>query len=233
MRILSTGLVLSLLTGCAVFPRQETLSQAGFPNYDTTPISAKEMQLLMPGEWYQVRLPERDGRSLFVRGIFHNGYVGRLQECDENSLTLTDVTKCTFFDPTSALRHLPLWGSYFEEGGMSYKNEPTPVTVRRTQLMWIEPISAEKAEPFRRYHEITNMSFEFPANSDSMTQNVQFPELESLLPDAGFLLPNPDLEETFSQRRIEILEMQADQWYFVIMRQEGRGSSKNKKAHLG
>ena len=186
MRILPARLALCLLTGCAVFPRQETLSPVGYPNYDTTPISAKEMQLLVPGEWYQVRLPERDGRSLFVRGIFRNGYVGRLQVCDENSLTLTDVTKCTDFDSTSALRHLPLWGSHFENGWGFCKNESAPVTVRRTQIMWFEPISAEKAEPFRRYDEIVNSSFELPASSDSTSQNAPVAEL-SPCPDSSFL----------------------------------------------
>lgn len=232
MRFLATGIAISLLTGCAVFPHQETLSPVGYPNYDTTPVSAKEMQCLVPGEWYQVRLPERDGRSHFVRGIFRNGYVGRLQECDENSLTLTDVTKCTDFDSTSALRHLPLWGSHFEEGWGTCKNKSGPVTVPRTQLMWFEPISAEKAEPFRRFDEIVNTTFSTPASSDSTSQNAPVPEL-SFLPDTSFLLPNPELEEVLSRRRIEILEIQADQWYFVVMRQAGRGSSKNVKAHLG
>ena len=231
MRILPACLALCLLTGCAVFPRQET-SSLGFPNYDTTPVSAKEMQLLVPGEWYQVRLPERDGRSHFVRGIFRNGYVGRLQECDENSLTLTDVTKCTDFDSTSALRHLPLWGSHFENGWGGCKNESAPVTVRRTQIMWFEPISAEKAEPFRRFDEIMNTSFDLPANSDSTSQNAPVPEL-SPFPDSSFLLPHPQREEVLSRRRIEILEMQADQWYFVYMRREERNSPRNVKAHLG
>ncbi len=231
MRFLSTGIALSMLTGCAVFPHQET-SSLGFPNYDTTPVSAQEMQWLVPGEWYQVRLPERDGRSLLVRGIFRNGYVGRLQECDENSLTLTDVTKCTDFDSTSTLRHLPLWGSYFENGWTNCKNESAPVTVRRTQLMWVEPISAEKAEPFRRFDEIVNTTFSTPASSDATSQKAPVAEL-SPLPDSSFLFPNPQREEVLSRRRIEILEMQADQWYFVVMRQAGRGSSKNVKAHLG
>ena len=230
MRILCGCFMLLLLTGCAMFPRQET-SPVGYPNYDTTPVSAKEMQCLVPGEWYQVRLPEKDGRSLFVRGIFRNGYVGRLQKCDEDSLTLTDVTKCTDFDSTSALRHLPLWGSHFENGWSSCKNEP-PETVRRTQIMWFGPISAEKAEPFRRFDEIASSSFEVPSSNDSTSQNAPVPEL-SLMPDSSFLLPNPEREERLSRKRIEILEMEADQWYFVVMRQAGRGSSKNVKVHLG
>jgi len=215
-----------------MFPREETTSAVGYPNYDTTPVSAKEMQCLVPGEWYQVRLPEKDGQSHFVRGIFRNGYVGRLQESDEDSLTLTDVTKCTFFDSTSALRRLPLWGSYFENGWSSCKNESAPVTVRRTQLMWFEPISAEKAEPFRRFDEIMNTSFDLSANSDSTSQNAPVPEM-SPFPDSSFLLPNPEREERLSRRRIEILEMQADQWYFVAMRREERGSPENRIAHLG
>ncbi|MCX7411123.1 MAG: hypothetical protein NTZ32_23860 [Planctomycetales bacterium] len=232
MRVLCACLLLLLLTGCAMFPRQETTSPVGYPNYDTTPVSAKEMQCLVPGEWYQVRLPEKDGRSLMVRGIFRNGYVGRLQECDENSLTLTDVTKCTDFDSTSALRHLPLWGSHFENGCGGCKNESAPVTVRRTQLMWFEPISVEKAEPFRRFDEIMNTSFDLSANSDSTSQNAPVPEM-SPFPDSSFLLPNPEREERLSRRRIEILEMQADQWYFVAMRREERGSPENRIAHLG
>ena len=231
MRTLSACLLLLLLTGCAMFPRQETTSPVGYPNYDTTPVSAKEMQSLVPGEWYQVRLPEKDGQSHFVRGIFRNGYVGRLQECDEDSLTLTDVTKCTDFESTSALRHLPLWGSHFENGWSSCKNEP-PVTVRRTQIMWFGPISAEKAEPFRRFDEIASSSFEVPSSNDSTSQNAPVPEL-SLMPDSSFLLPNPEREERLSRRRIEILEMQADQWYFVYMRREERNSPRNVKAHLG
>ena len=223
LRVLFTGLIVSLLAGCTVFPRQETSSETDFPNYDTTPVSAQEMQLLVPGEWYQVRLPEKDGRSHMVRGIFRNGYVGRLQECDENSLTLTDVTKCTLFDSTSALRHLPLGGSYFENGWMSCKNESAPVTVRRTQLMWFDRITAEKAEPFRRYDEIMNTSYEFSANT----------QLDGLFPDTSFLLPNPQREEILSQRRIEIREMQAGQWYFVFLSREGPGRSKNPKLHFG
>ena len=98
--------------------------------------------------------------------------------------------------------------------------------------MWFEPISAEKAEPFRRYDEIVNSSFELPASSDSTSQNAPVAEL-SPFPDSSFLLPNPQREEVLSRRRIEILEMQADQWYFVLMRQAGRGSPRNVKAHLG
>ena len=232
MRVLCACFMLLLLAGCAMFPREETTSAVGYPNYDTTPVSAKEMQCLVPGEWYQVRLPEKDGQSHFVRGIFRNGYVGRLQESDEDSLTLTDVTKCTFFDSTSALRRLPLWGSYFENGWSSCKNESAPVTVRRTQLMWFEPISAEKADPFRRFDEIANSSFELPSSSDPTTQNVHG-DLDRLFPDTSFLLPHPQREEVLSHRRIEILEMQADQWYFVYMRREERNSPRNVKAHLG
>jgi hypothetical protein len=98
--------------------------------------------------------------------------------------------------------------------------------------MWVEPISAENAEPFRRFDEIMNTTFSIPASSDSTSQNAPVAEL-SPLPDSSFLFPNPQREEILSRRRIEILEMQADQWYFVVMRQAGRGSSKNVKAHLG
>ncbi len=233
LRGLFIGLIFSLLTGCAVFPRQETTSQTGFPKYDTTPVSAQEMQLLVPGEWYQVRLPEKDGHSLMVRGIFHNGYVGRLQACDENSLTLTDVTKCTLFDSTSALRRLPLVGSSFEYCLESCKNESAPVTIRRTQLMWFNRITAEKADLFRRYHEITNTPFEIAENNDSSSQNTPFGVLDVHLPDTSFLLPNPQREEKLSQRRIEILEMPAGQWYFVYTPWQGQGSSKTMKMHFG
>lgn len=232
MRVLFHCISISLLTGCAVFPPQETTSSLRFPNHDTTPISAEEMHSLVPGEWYQVRLPERDGRSLLVRGIVRNGYVGRLQESDENSLTLTEVTKCTLFDSTSALRHLPFWGSRFEEGWMSCKNQSDPVTVHRTQLMWLEPITPEQAEPFRNFDEIANTSFEIPTSNDSRNQNAPAAEL-SLMPDSSFLLPNPQREEVLSHRRIEILKMQADQWYLVFMRQEGQGTSNSKVVHLG
>ena len=232
LRVLFTGLILCLLTGCAVFPRQELSSETGFPNYDTTPVSAQEMQLLVPGEWYHVRLPEKDGRSLMVRGIFRNGYVGRLQAWDENSLTLTDVTKCTLFDSTSALRRLPLVGSSFENGWLSCKNESAPVTVRRAQLMWFEKISAEKAEPFRRYDEIMDTPIELAANNDSTSENA-FAVFDRSFPDASFLLPNPQSEEKLRQRRIEVLEMQAGQWYFVYTPWEGQGSSKTMKMHFG
>ncbi len=231
-RAISLGLVLSLLTGCAVFPRQET-SSLGFPNYDTTPVSAQEMQLLVPGEWYQVRLPERDGRSLFVRGIFHNGYVGRLQECDENSLSLTDVTKCTLFDSTSAMRHLPLVGSSFENGWETCKNKSGPVTVRRTQAMWVQPISAEEADKFRRYDEMMDQTFELPANIDPTSENAQIAALEHRRADTSFLIPQPQHEEGLVRRRIEIREMQAGQWYFVFTPWVRQGSSRTLKMHFG
>ena len=232
LRVLFTGLIVSLLAGCTVFPRQET-SSIGFPNYDTTPVSAQEMQLLVPGEWYQVRLPEKDGRSHMVRGIFRNGYVGRLQECDENSLTLTDVTKCTLFDSTSALRRLPLVGSSFEYCLESCKNESAPVTIRRTQLMWFNRITAENGDRFRRYSELMNTTFGFSENIDFASQDPQITQLGGLLPDTSFLLPNPQREEILSQRRIEILEIQAGQWYFVTTPWEGTGRSKNPKLHFG
>jgi len=232
MRVLFTSLIVSLLTGCAVFPRQDT-SSLGFPNYDTTPVSAKEMQLLVPGEWYQVRLPEKDGHSHMVRGIFRNGYVGRLQECDEDSLTLTDVTKCSSFDSTSTLRHLPLGGSYFENVWETCKKKSGPVTVRRTQAMWVQPISAEEADKFRRYDEMMDQTFELAANIDPTSENAQIAALEHRGADTSFLIPQPQREEVLVRRRIEIREMQAGQWYFVVMRREGQGSSRNKKVHLG
>ena len=230
LRVLFTGLILCLLTGCAVFSRQET-SSIGFPNYDKTPVSAQEMQLLVPGEWYQVRLPEKDGRSLMVRGIFHNGYVGRLQECDENSLTLTDVTKCTFFDSTSALRRLPLGGSYFENGSLSCKNESAPVTVHRSQLMWFERTSVEEAAKYRRCAEAEKVAKSRPLNEFlGIDSDIN---IDCLPPMCSFLLPDPQGEEKLSQRRIEIIEIQAGQWYFVTTPWEGTGRSKNPKLHFG
>ena len=189
------------------------------------------MQSLTPGEWYQVRLPEKDGHSHMVRGIFRNGYVGRLQECDENSLTLTDVTKCTFFDSTSALRRLPLGGSYFENGWMSCKNESAPVTVRRSQLMWFEKTSVEEDAKYRRCAEAEEVAKSRPLNKFSGIDSdipTDFP-----LPGCSFLFPNPQSEEKLSQRRIEILEIQAGQWYFVFMPLEGQGTSRNQQVHFG
>ncbi|MBM4075677.1 MAG: hypothetical protein FJ267_08550, partial [Planctomycetes bacterium] len=216
------SMVLSLLTGCTLIPRHEVASEIYLPQHDTTPVSTQEMTWLVPGNWYQVRLPERDGRSGVKRGIYRSGYVGRLTTCDENSLTLTDVTKCTLFDSTSILRRLPLVGSPFENGWESHKNESAPVTVRREQAMWIEPISSEDGDKFRRFDEIMNEDFSLEhadVNNNDVTNDVAVLSPNSL-PDMRFLLPDPKREEVLVQRRIEIRDIQPGQWYFITMKKE-------------
>ena len=114
---------------------------------------------------------------------------------------------------------------------MSCKNESAPVTVRRSQLMWFEKTSVEEAAKYRRCAEAEEVAKSRPLNkfrgidSDIPTD---FP-----LPGCSFLLPNPQSEEKLSQRRIEILEIQAGQWYFVTTPWEGTGRSKNPKLHFG
>lgn len=232
-RSIACGLTLALLTGCAAFSQSEISSRTDFPNRDTTPVSLQQMQLLVPGDWYAVRLPERDGRSSAVRGIFRSGYVGRLEKSDDDSLTLADVTKCTHFDSTSAWRRLPLLGSHFENGWLACRNEPGTVTVPRSKVMWFEPLSAEKADQFRRYDDIMNTEIELPESDGSNSPTAQFGVLDSRLPNVDFLLPNPQSEAIRSRRWIEVREMKTGQWYSVIMPTEMHGSPNDMKFHVG
>jgi len=238
-RTIASGLVLALLTGCATFSRPDADLQTYVPERDTTPVSLRQMQLLVPGEWYVVRLPDQDGRSAFVRGIFRHGYVGRLEKSDEGSLTLTDVTKCTLFDSTSSLRHLPLFGSEFENGWMDCENQPAPVTVPQARVMWFESISAEDADRFRRYKEIVKVIVSTPLfetatnDGDSTSQTAQLGVLDRRWPDASFLLPHLKREEVVSQRRIEIREMQPGQWYSVIIPIKRPDGSNDFGVHVG
>ena len=224
-----SGLMWVLLSGCASFPRLDTTSQIDFPDRDTTPVSSQQMQLLVPGDWYAVRLPERNGQSSAVRGIFRNGYVGRLQKSDEDSLTLTEVTKCTNFDSTSALRHLPLLGSNFENGWLACKNEPGTITVPRSKVMWFEPISEETAEQFRRFDQTMNVPVEVPEIDHP--DNVFAPF--GALANADFLLPNPKSEEIRSRRWIEVREMKPGQWYNIIPSTQRSGGPNDMKIHVG
>lgn len=204
------GLGMALLAGCVTFSRLDTGSHTEFPDRDTTPVSAQQMKLLAPGDWYLVQLPEREGRSSVVRGVFYSGYVGRVQVSDEDSLTLTEVAKCTFFNSRSALRHLPFVGLNFE-GWSNCRNESGSVTVPRSKVLWFEPISAEKAGRFRRYGEIE------VAISDGSNSQTPFCVFGNNPPDVSFVLPKSRIEkETRYQRWIEVREMKTGQWYNII-----------------
>lgn len=231
-RLMALGLAVALLAGCATFSGSETAALTEIPDRDTMPVSLKQMRLLVPGEWYAVRLPEKDGRSLGVGGIFHTGYVGQLLKSDADSLTLTSVVKCTDFDSKSALRHLPVIGSKFETGWMDCKNEAGTVTVPRAKVMWFEPISAQTANRFRRFNEIVNESFDVAANVDSNSPTDPPARFESQLPDASFLLPNPQGEENRSRRWIAVREMKIGQWYNIIPI-DAQGNGKDQKLHVG
>lgn len=232
-RSIAAGLTLVLLSGCATFSHPDTASRTDILDRDTTPVSSQQMQLLVPGDWYAVRLPEKDGRSSAVRGIFRSGYVGRLLKSDEDSLTLTEVTRCTHFDSTSALRHLPLLGSNFENGWLGCKNEPGTVTVPRLKVMWFEPISAEKAVQFRCYDEIMNAPWELSEIETSNRTTAQFGVLDNRLPNVDFLLPSPQSEEIRSRRWIEVREMKTGRWYSVIMLRGMQDDPNAMKLHVG
>ena len=208
--------------------------QVYVPQHDTTPVSARQMRLLVPGEWYAMRLPEKDGWSLNNWGVFHHGYVGRLQQSDAESLTLTDVTRCTYFDSTSALRHMPVLGDNFY-GTLSCKNEPGTVTLPRSKGMWFERISAERADLFRRYEEnLKSPIVELPAFDEANSQTAQHDiSIFFLMPNAEFLLPNPKVEEVRSQRWLEVREMKPGRWYRVSLPREMRDNSYEEPVHIG
>lgn len=227
------GLMWVLLSGCATFSRPDTASRMDIPVRDTTPVTSQQMQLLVPGDWYAIRLPEREGSSSAARGIIYSGYVGRLQKSDEESLTLTELTKCTMFDSRSALRHVPLVGSSFENGWLDCKDEPGIITIPRSKVMWFEPISAEKAEQFRRYDETMNSSFELPEIDTSNAPTAQFGVLDNRFPNVDFLLPNPKSEEVRSRRWIEVREMKTGQWYSVITPRQMQGGPNDMNMHVG
>lgn len=145
LRSITLGLAVVLVSGCATFSGPEVGMQAFVPQHDTTPVSIRQMQLLVTGEWYAVRLPEKDGWSSTTRGVFHNGYVGRLQQSDDESLTLTEVTRCTQFDSTSALRNLPVWGDNTRGGETTRTN--------RERSRYSDPRSCGSNE-FRRNEQI-------------------------------------------------------------------------------
>lgn len=232
-RSIALGLMIVLLAGCATFSTSDTDSQSHIPERDTTPVSVQQMRLLQIGEWYEVRLPEKEGRSGAGRGVYYNGYVGRLQSSDEDSLTLADVVKCTSFDYRSTLRYLPVVGSNYENGWSKMEKVTGTVTVPRTEVMWFEPISATEGDNYQRCDEISQGPFELAAEDIPEECRTPYGIIDPHRVSADFLLPNQESEERRVQKWIEAREVKPGHWYNVLPAPERRYTFYDIKIHMG
>ena len=150
MRVLSTGLVLCLLTGCSLFPEQTQSSQR------TRRVTVEEFRSLQPGQWYRVRLHgKKDGFT-----ELRTEYIGQLQQAADDSITLTEVSMRGRYESTSLLRHVPFYGRLFKNTGID-REEPSPKRLARDQIQQIEPISAAEAAELKQTFERIGVDFDF------------------------------------------------------------------------
>ena len=155
MRALFTGLMLCLLTGCSLFPEQTQSSQ------QTQCVTADELRLLQPGQWYRVILHVEKRGSTDTR----TEYIGQLQHAADDAITLTEVSKRARYESTSPLRRVPFYGRLYKNTAIVPQEEPAPKTLTRDQIQQIVPISAVEAAQLKQGFERIGVDFDFALDS--------------------------------------------------------------------
>jgi hypothetical protein len=139
-RILPTCLVLCLLTGCTLFPQQTQ------PNHQSR-ATGIDPTSLPPGQWYRVTLHGEKHGSVETK----SQYIGQLQQADESSITLSEVTTRRQVITTSPRRHVPYTKRRYKNTNViSAQIEPTPMTVPRERIASIDPITTEVAAELKQ-----------------------------------------------------------------------------------
>jgi hypothetical protein len=151
MRFLSTCIALCLLTGCTLFP-QQTQSNASL-----LAASGVDPTSLPLGQWCRVTLREEKRGSYEARAE----HIGQLQQADDGSITLTEVTTHRRFIPTSRLHKIPYVSRLYKKSGIDTLHEPAPITVARDRIARIEVISPEAAEQLKQPIERIGIDFDF------------------------------------------------------------------------
>ena len=165
MRVLFTGLMLCLLTGCSLFPEQAQSSQ------QTRRVTAEELRLLQPGQWYRVRLHDLKSGS----NVSRTEYVGRLQKADDDSLTLAAVSMHGRNESISVLRKVPYLSRLVKNTGVGGQEEPAPKTLSRDQIQQIEPISAAEAAELKQPFERIGVDFDFATGTTAVSNSGASP----------------------------------------------------------
>ncbi len=165
LRVLFTGLMLCLLTGCSLFPEQIQSSQP------TRRVTANKLRLLQPGQWYRVRLHDVKSGSHVSR----TEYVGRLQKADDDSLTLAEVSMHGRNESTSVLRKVPYLSRLVKNTGVGGQEEPAPKTLSRDQIQQIEPLSAAEATELKKPFERIGVDFDFSTSTTTVSSSGPSP----------------------------------------------------------
>jgi hypothetical protein len=123
-------LVAVMGSGCVVFTPPQTS------------VSSGDLQRMHPGQWCRVTLPNRRwGWDKKIQTV----YSGQIQQVNEDSLTLTDVTKQSLV--TSPIRNsLPYSSRLFKVTGVRRQLGSGELTLLREEIENVEPISAELAK---------------------------------------------------------------------------------------
>ena len=164
MRVLCACLLLLLLTGCSLLSQQTqsdsrphvTSGENVATNHQPTEENSDDEidpASLPAGQWLQVRLnAEKRGTSETPTSY----YIGQLQRTDDESITLTEVTR-VYTAPLTAT----VWN-----------DEPAPVTVRLDRIECLNPITAERAAQFKQPRERVGMDYYSAVAFDEGGQNV-------------------------------------------------------------
>lgn len=161
MRVLCACFLLLLLTGCTLLSQQtqsgsrphaasgENVATNHQPS-EENPDDEIDLASLPTGQWLQVRLNAEKRGSSETR----TAYIGQLQRTDDESITLTEVTRL-HSDP------ITVWN-----------DEPAPVTVRLDQIECLNPITAERAAKVKQPMERVGMDYYGAVAFDVGDKNV-------------------------------------------------------------
>ncbi len=144
-RVLNLSLACLLLTGCATFnaSHRET-SDAEWPD-------------LQSGRWCRVMM-SAEGNPYSKR---QTEYVGRIQQMDDDSVTITDVTISTVaWSPM--MTRVPYLSRLYKNTGPDVSEEGlAPLRLQRSNIQRINPISAEQAAEFKKPIERIGIDFDY------------------------------------------------------------------------
>lgn len=140
MRFLSTCIVLCLLTGCTLFPREASQPQS------IRQVSSDELRSLIPGQWCRVQLDviRQNGNESRTE------HIGLVQSADGESVTLTEVTTRGRNTSTSPLRRVPYLSRLVKNTAVGAEDNPNPVTIPFEKMETIDAISPEEAAELKQ-----------------------------------------------------------------------------------